>query len=74
MGAVVSNTGPLLALAKADRLTVIEAMYGVVQIPPAVHRELLAKTGPEAQCLDDAFASFCSCCSIATAPCQGQIT
>ena len=58
MGAVVSNTGPLLALAKADRLTVIEAMYGVVQIPPAVHRELLAKTGPEAQCLDDAFASF----------------
>ena len=49
MSAVVSNTGPLIALAKADRLTVLEAMYGVVQIPPAVHRELLAKTGPEAQ-------------------------
>ena len=58
MSAVASNTGPLIVLAKADRLTVIEAMYGVVQIPPAVHRELLAKTGPEAQRLDDAFASF----------------
>jgi predicted nucleic acid-binding protein len=58
IGAAVGNTGPLIALAKADQLTVLEAMYGVVQIPPAVHRELLAKTGPEAQCLEDAFGSF----------------
>jgi len=55
---VVSNTGPLIALAKADLLSVLERLFKQVCIPPAVHRELLAKSGPEAARLDDALANF----------------
>ena len=55
---VVSNTGPLIALAKADLLTVLKQLFEHVYIPPAVHRELLAKSGPEAARLDDALADF----------------
>jgi len=55
---VVSNTGPLIALAKADRLSLLERLFKQVHIPPAVHRELLAKSGPEVARLDDALAGF----------------
>ena len=40
---VVSDTGPLIALAKVDQLSLLEKMFGEVHIPPAVHRELLVK-------------------------------
>jgi predicted nucleic acid-binding protein len=50
----VSNTGPLVALAKIDLLSLLQELYGEVSIPPAVHRELLAKSGPEAPRLDAA--------------------
>jgi predicted nucleic acid-binding protein len=53
-----SNTGPLIALAKADLLSVLQQVAGTVSVPRAVHRELLAKRGPEAVRLDDALASF----------------
>ncbi len=55
---VVSDTGPLIALAKADCLAVLKDLFGQILIPPAVHRELMAKSGPEAQRLDDALADF----------------
>ncbi len=55
---VVSNTGPIVALAKADHLSLLHLLYGEVLIPPAVHRELLAKVGPEAQRIDDGLAGF----------------
>jgi predicted nucleic acid-binding protein len=55
---VVSDTGPLIALAKVNQLRLLEQLYGQVRIPPAVHRELLAKRGPEAARLDDALAHF----------------
>lgn len=55
---VVSNTGPIVALAKADHLWLLQLMYGEVCIPPAVHRELLAKAGPEAERIDDGLAGF----------------
>jgi len=51
---VVSNTGPLIALAKADQLALLKQLFGQVLIPPAVHRELLAKSGPESARLDEA--------------------
>ncbi len=54
----VSNTGPLIALAKVDRLPLLEHLFGAVHIPPAVHRELLAKPGPEADRLDQALDTF----------------
>jgi len=55
---IVSNTGPLIALAKADKLPLLKQLFRRICIPPAVHRELLAKTGPEAARLDDALARF----------------
>jgi len=55
---IVSNTGPLIALAKADRLGLLAALFGQVHIPPAVHRELLSKTGAEAGRLDAALAEW----------------
>jgi predicted nucleic acid-binding protein len=45
---LVSDTGPLIALGKLDLLGLLDALFGGAVIPPAVHRELLAKTGPEA--------------------------
>jgi len=55
---VTSNTGPIIALAKADRLSVLQALYGTVHISAAVHRELLARIGSEATRIDDALRSF----------------
>jgi predicted nucleic acid-binding protein len=54
----VSNTGPLIALAKVDKLSLLEKLFGQLFIPPAVYRELLAKCGPESARLDDALVSF----------------
>jgi predicted nucleic acid-binding protein len=51
---VVSDTGPLIALAKVDQLILLERLFGKVLIPPAVERELLAKHGTESARLDDA--------------------
>lgn len=55
---LVSNTGPLIALAKVDQLRLLESLYSQAHIPPAVHRELLAKTGVEAERLDQAIGTF----------------
>jgi uncharacterized protein len=55
---IVSNTGPLIALSKVDQLDLLKHLFGEVYIPPAVHRELLANTGPEAARLNDAFLTF----------------
>ena len=42
---IVTNTGPLVILAKIDHLALLQQMFTEVVIPPAVHRELLAKSG-----------------------------
>jgi hypothetical protein len=55
---IVSNTGPLIALAKAGQLGLLASLYGEVRIPPTVHRELLAKSGVEAERLDSALVDF----------------
>ena len=65
---VVSNTGPIVALAKADHLTLLRLLYGEVLIPPAVHRELLAKAGPEARRIDDGLAAFLRVTAISPLP------
>ncbi len=58
MGVAVSDTGPLIALAKVDQLRLLNALFDKVLIPPAVYRELLAKSGAEADCLDRALQDF----------------
>ena len=55
---VVSDTGPLIALAKVDQLILLERLFGNVLIPSAVQRELLAKHGTESARLDDALLNF----------------
>jgi uncharacterized protein len=55
---IVTNTGPLIALAKIDHLDLLQRMFGNITIPPAVHRELMAKSGIEALRLDTALAQF----------------
>jgi len=55
---IVTNTGPLIILAKLDQLGLLRQMFTTIVIPPAVHRELLAKSGIEAHRLDAALAQF----------------
>lgn len=55
---VVADTGPLIALAKVNRLPLLQAMFGQVYIPPAVHRELFGKSGPETRRLDEAVGRY----------------
>lgn len=55
---VVTNTGPLIALAKINQLGLLQRVFTTISIPPAVHRELLAKSGPEAARLDVALTDF----------------
>lgn len=55
---IVSNTGPLIGLAKINRLSILKDLAGGISIPPMVHRELLAKTGDEATLIDEALSSF----------------
>ncbi len=73
MGVVVSDTGPLIALAKVDQLRLLDALFDKVLIPPAVYRELLAKSGAEADCLDRALQDFLEPASMSSIPSEVQI-
>lgn len=47
---VVSNASPLLALAQANCLGILKALFGQVSIPVAVYRETVervSRSGPE---------------------------
>jgi predicted nucleic acid-binding protein len=44
---IVSNTGPLIGLAKIQQLGLLARLAAEVYIPPQVRLELLARTGPE---------------------------
>jgi len=51
----VCNTGPLIALAKLDRLALLQHLGGTnVCIPPMVYKELWDKIGPEAPSIETA--------------------
>lgn len=51
---LVSNTGPLIGLAKLGQLDLLTRIASSVAVPPQVQAELLAKTGPESARLTDA--------------------
>jgi predicted nucleic acid-binding protein len=54
-GIVVADTGPLIALARAGHLQLLQALYQEVFIPPAVHTELcLGSDRPGSKQLADA--------------------
>ncbi len=44
-GNVISDAGPLIALARVHRLDLLENLYGSVVIPPAVEDELRVDSG-----------------------------
>lgn len=55
---VISNTGPLIGLAKTGRLFLLKSLFKEVLIPPMVHRELLGKCGNESEQIDSALQDF----------------
>lgn len=38
--AIVCNAGPLISLARIERLSLLPALFGEIVVPPAVHREV----------------------------------
>ncbi len=55
---VVSNTGPIIGLAKIGRIFLLKSMAEEVLIPPLVHRELFGKVGSESEEIDRALNDF----------------
>lgn len=54
----ISNTGPLIALAKVDSLYLLRELFGEVLIPSMAHRELCAKGGTEWEALENALKDY----------------
>jgi len=55
---LVSNTGPIIALAKVSKLALLKQIASEVLIPVTVHRELFAKLGEESEIIEQAIADF----------------
>jgi predicted nucleic acid-binding protein len=55
---IVSNTGPIIGLAKIGLLFLLNQLASQVIIPPTVRRELLGKIGPETEQIDRALNEF----------------
>lgn len=45
----VSNTGPIIGLAKIGKLDLLKIIFKEILIPPIVHKELFGKIGPESE-------------------------
>lgn len=56
----ISNTGPIIALAKVRKLSILRELAGEVWIPPVVHRELYGKLDEDTPAIDKALSSFIS--------------
>ena len=55
---IVSDTGPIIGLAKIGVIKLLEKYADEVLIPPMVYKELLGKIGPESEEIDNALNSF----------------
>jgi uncharacterized protein len=56
---LVCNTGPLIALAKIHRLSLLQHLgLERILIPPLVQKELWGKIGPESSAIESALNSF----------------
>lgn len=55
---VVSNTGPIIGLAKIDRLGILKSMFQSIFIPQKVHKELMGKFGEEGKAIEQALKDF----------------
>jgi len=55
---IVSNTGPIIGLAKIGLLFILNQLASEVVIPPMVQKELLGKIGGESEQIDKALNEF----------------
>lgn len=55
---IVSNTGPIIGLAKIGMIGLLKELAGEVLIPPFVHKELFGKTGYETPRIEKALGDF----------------
>jgi predicted nucleic acid-binding protein len=55
---VISNTGPIIAFAKLDRLDILVSLFSTVLIPPMVHRELMGRIGEEWSAIEKGLQTF----------------
>lgn len=55
---VISNTGPIIGLAKIGKITLLKNIAEEVLIPPFVHKELFGKVGMETEYIDHALNDF----------------
>ena len=55
---IISNTGPIIALAKVKKLALLKEIANDVLISVAVYRELFAKIGEESEFIEAAIADF----------------
>jgi predicted nucleic acid-binding protein len=55
---LVVDAGPIIALAKVNRLMVMESMFDETWIPDVVMHEVLAKPGNETRRIDEAIRRF----------------
>jgi hypothetical protein len=55
---IVSNTGPIIGLAKIGKLSLLASLAEEIFIPPLVYRELWGKRGSEAEAIEEAFNRF----------------
>jgi hypothetical protein len=55
---IVSNTGPIIGLAKVGLLFILNRLASEVLIPPMVQKELLGKIGGESEQIDKALKEF----------------
>jgi len=55
---VVADAGPLIALAKIDRLGLLAELFDEVCLPIVVEHEILAKAGPETKRIEAALGRF----------------
>lgn len=55
---VVSNSGPIIALAKIGELPLLKRISIETSVPTEVERELLVKSGPEREAIRNALGNF----------------
>jgi len=55
---IVSNTGPIIGLAKIGRIFMLKSLAKEMLIPPMVHKELFGKVGSESEQIDQALNAF----------------
>lgn len=55
---IISNTGPIIGLAKIRQLGLLKKLASKICIPPFVYRELFGRIGPETTEIEQALGEF----------------